>query len=90
MNVSPSLSERINQFRADAKPCPFCAARNVSVREGSTGRWVVAYCIDCEAQTGEVRRPVTFARDVTDDDWPAAMDEWNRRAEPEQEGGRDG
>lgn len=57
------------------KPCPFCGSTQIETREGSTFRWRLAYCVDCEATAGEVRVN-------KQDSWQAANDavkEWNRR-----------
>jgi Lar family restriction alleviation protein len=60
---------------SSAKPCPFCGSTRIDTKEGSTFRWRLAYCVDCEATSGEVR--------VTSKDSPQARDaalaEWNRR-----------
>jgi Lar family restriction alleviation protein len=64
-------------------PCPFCGSENVCVVEGTTFRWVVAKCINCDAQSGEVRiqtmgsgLPMEWQAQATED----AIAEWNRRA----------
>lgn len=60
---------------SDPLPCPFCGETDVSIREGSTFRWVVAECNHCGAMCGEVRvLPL-----ATDDAYERAMREWNTR-----------
>ena len=64
------------------KRCPFCGCVDVGVREGSTFRWRVAYCLNCDAQTGEVRAQTLG--DGTKDEWEVqackdAIEEWNKR-----------
>lgn len=56
-----------------AKPCPFCGAGNIQVREGSTFRWVVAECGNCGAIGPEARR---FA---PAEDRERALVMWNER-----------
>lgn len=68
-----------------AKPCPFCGGSRVSVREGSTFRWLYASCDECGAQAGEVR--VQTLGEGTNEQWRAvgeadAMEAWNTRAAP--------
>ena len=38
-----------------AKPCPFCGEKSITIREGSTFRWMLAECNGCGATCGEVR-----------------------------------
>ena len=65
-------------------PCPFCGEASVTVREGSTFRWLVAECNNCGAQCGEVRKQTLG--DGTPDEWQkageaAAIIAWNSRAD---------
>ena len=64
------------------KPCPFCGEEDITVREGSTFRWVVAECNACGAMCGEVRMQTSGAG--TRAEWLAASEEfavaeWNKR-----------
>ena len=56
-------------------PCPFCDSANLAAHEGTTFRWVVIQCNDCEASCGEVRayNDYTLAN-------PDAIAAWNTRA----------
>jgi len=62
-------------------PCPFCGGQSVSVKEGSTFRWLYATCNECGAQAGEVRINTLSGnrgqamREATQD----AIAEWNKR-----------
>lgn len=63
----------------DAKPCPFCGEQGVTVRQGSTYRWIVAECNTCGATCGEQRIPSLTLdphslRDI-------ALTAWNQRHE---------
>jgi Lar family restriction alleviation protein len=49
------------------KPCPFCGESGVIVVEGSTFRWLVAVCGNCDAKAPEARTE------------QAALDSWNER-----------
>jgi Lar family restriction alleviation protein len=69
---------------SELKPCPFCGGTNIETEQGSTFRWEVAYCIDCDAHAGEVRKD-TLNDDVDVAEQQAALDavaEWNRRSSP--------
>lgn len=64
-------------------PCPFCGEIGVTVRVGSTFRWLVAECDNCGATCGEVRvqttgdgTPAERIKAAT----PAAIAAWNTRA----------
>lgn len=64
-------------------PCPFCGGVNVSVRDGSTFRWMLAECNECGATAGESR--VRTLGEGTTDEWAAqgkidALEVWNTRA----------
>ena len=62
-------------------PCPFCGADDIRFREGSTFRWIVAYCISCDAQAGEVRRNMLQLESESQAQAEAdATVEWNKRA----------
>lgn len=63
-------------------PCPFCGSTSVSVKEGSTFRWRIAYCNECDAQAGEIRAQTSG--EGHPNDWEAAaidraIAEWNKR-----------
>lgn len=63
-------------------PCPFCGSTNFDVRDGSTFRWRVPYCVDCEATASEVR--IQTSGEGTKEEWEAqargaAIEEWNTR-----------
>lgn len=71
------------------KPCPFCGETDVLIGEGSTFRWRVARCGNCDAQTGDVRIPV-IGKDYLEQ-WERviknlAMAEWNTRATQQESG----
>ena len=36
------------------KPCPFCGSKDIEVIGGSRGRYFVASCLNCGAQSKEV------------------------------------
>jgi len=60
----------------DLKPCPFCGHVGLEFGDGSSYRWGIAYCGQCGATCGEVRR-----RYPDDGKWHAeAIKEWNTRA----------
>jgi len=59
------------------KPCPFCGSTRIETREGSTFRWRLAYCADCEAASGEVRVQDQGSWQAAN----AAVNEWNTRLE---------
>ena len=59
-------------------PCPFCGGTDVSVEEGSTFRWAVAICNNCDAAAPEARA-IHGDKKKTQE---AALTEWNRRASP--------
>ena len=59
-------------------PCPFCGAEKVSVREGSTYRWVFAECDECGASAGEIRRQYGQGADAPEV-IADAIAEWNIR-----------
>ena len=40
---------------SEIKPCPFCGSTSISIQEGSTFRWMLACCNDCDAKSGEIR-----------------------------------
>lgn len=66
-------------------PCPFCGHVGVTVRDGSTFRWLVAQCDECGAQAGEARVQTMGAG--TREEWEAkgvidAIALWNERAAP--------
>lgn len=68
---------------ASVVPCPWCAAMNVEVAEGSTFRWRKAMCAVCGAEAPEVRVQTTGSG--TRDEWQAAADReavqtWNQCA----------
>lgn len=63
---------------ASPLPCPFCGHVGVNVHEGSTYRWAVAECHNCEAKCGEARRSTAGAIDETDRE--KAIAGWNTRA----------
>jgi len=64
-------------------PCPFCGSTDIDVAEGSSFRWMIACCIICGAQCGEVR--VQTLGLGTRGQWDErgtrdAIAEWNKRA----------
>ena len=66
----------------DAKACPFCRETGVTVREGSTFRWILVECNACGATCGEVRVQTTGTG--TPDEWMKeaiirAIAVWNTR-----------
>jgi hypothetical protein len=66
----------------DIKPCPFCGGRQVDAQEGSSFRWMVAFCCNCGATCGEVR--VQTLGEGTREQWISAariraIEEWNTR-----------
>ena len=65
-------------------PCPFCGSCSIGAYDGSTFRWLAAKCNECGATAGEVRINTLIPRDEA---WPQAnedaLQEWNRRAQPE-------
>lgn len=62
-------------------PCPFCGANEgLTMADGSTHRWGIAYCNGCGASAGEVRRAYP-----DDGEWyEEAIQQWNQRATPPQ------
>ena len=63
-------------------PCPFCGETGVTVKEGSTFRWLVAECDNCGARCTQVRKQTLG--EGTPADWQkageaAAIIEWNSR-----------
>ena len=64
------------------KPCPFCGSAKITTREGSTFRWVYAACVECGAQSGEVRMDTLGNRTLEQRRIEAdikAMAEWDKR-----------
>ena len=63
-------------------PCPFCGKKSITIREGSTFRWMLAECLACGATCGEVR--VQTCGEGIPADWrkhgeAAVIEEWNTR-----------
>jgi hypothetical protein len=63
-------------------PCPFCGEKSITIREGSTFRWMLAECLACGATCGEVR--VQTCGNGAPADWRkrgegAVIAEWNKR-----------
>ena len=60
-------------------PCPFCGDNaGLTMTDGSTYRWGYAYCSNCGASAGEVRRAYP-----DDGKWyEDAIQQWNKRAAP--------
>ena len=58
-------------------PCPFCGASDgLTMTDGSTYRWGIAYCNGCGASAGETRRAYP-----DDGKWyQEAIQQWNQRA----------
>jgi len=56
-------------------PCPFCGHTLIETREGSTFRWRLAYCPNCEACAGEVR----VLKQDTEQAHDQAIAAWNER-----------
>ena len=61
------------------KPCPFCGAESVVVVEGSTSRWAITECVECEAK-GPPTRKEHIACPISNLDKQEALDAWNERA----------
>jgi Lar family restriction alleviation protein len=68
---------------SNAKPCPFCGNKGMTVCEGETYRWRVAICDFCGAQAPDVRYSIgdgqTLEHALADAD-KRAVDAWNERA----------
>lgn len=67
----------------DPLPCPFCGEKSVTVREGSTFRWMRVECLNCGATGGEVR--VQTMGSGLPPDWKEkaeqdAVKEWSKRS----------
>ena len=67
----------------EAKPCPFCGEKSITIREGSTFRWMLAECLGCGATCGEVR--IQTMGPGLPADWKAKAEQdvvaaWNKRA----------
>ena len=60
-------------------PCPFCGANAIVVVEGSTPRWAVAECAECEAKGPPVRKEF-IARPISNLDKQEALNAWDGRA----------
>lgn len=61
-------------------PCPFCGEKSITIREGSTFRWVQVECLACGATCGEVRGH----HNTTEPGWKDrasqdAIHDWNMR-----------
>lgn len=72
-------------------PCPFCGGTNIQTAEGSTFRWVYAYCAECGAQSCEVRK-ATLTEDQAAAQSAAearALEEWNTRVSDRSDEGAD-
>ena len=70
-------------------PCPFCGATGITIREGSTFRWLLGECNGCGATCGEVR--VQTCGEGIPADWrkhgeDAVIAEWNKRPNVEFSG----
>lgn len=65
----------------EIKSCPFCGANDgLTMTDGSTYRWGYAYCSNCGASAGEVRRAYP-----DDGKWhEEAIHNWNQRAAPQR------
>jgi len=66
----------------DAKPCPFCGDRGVTVVEGDTYRWRVAVCNSCGAHAPDVRYSILEGQtreQAFDDANKRAIEAWNDR-----------
>lgn len=62
------------------KPCPFCGStQEPTVMIGTTHRWIIAVCPDCEARGPEVRREL-MKQSPTAQDKSIALGAWNQRA----------
>lgn len=83
--ATSSDSENSVMELTEVPPCPFCGGVKVSVREGSTFRWIVASCDECGASAGEVRRDTEHHRSdssftINDADKELAMQAWRNRS----------
>lgn len=81
-NGAAEMTNETNTTSIAPLPCPFCGSTSVSVKEGSTFRWRIAYCNECDAQAGEVRAQTSG--DGRPNEWEAAaidraIAEWNKR-----------
>jgi Lar family restriction alleviation protein len=62
-------------------PCPFCGGTQIETKEGSTFRWRLAFCANCEAACGEVRVVAQNSEQAHND----VMAAWNERHHTTQE-----
>ena len=67
---------------SEIKPCPFCGSTSISIQEGSTFRWMLACCNDCDAKSGEIRVDTLNNRraDALEKARRDAITKWNERA----------
>lgn len=56
-------------------PCPFCGSPHITTVMGSSYKYIVANCVDCGAQSGEVR-----AMQGHEENRRRAIETWNKRA----------
>lgn len=68
------------------KSCPFCGEKSITIREGSTFRWLLAECLGCGATCGEVR--IQNMGEGLPSDWrekaeQAVVAAWNTRHDTE-------
>ncbi len=61
------------------KPCPFCGGAEVTVRDGSTFRWIAARCEGCGAAGPEIKKSL-FDNTPLAKQHEAAIQEWNKRS----------
>ena len=77
------MTEPFPVAEAEAKPCPFCGDRRMTVYQGDTYRWRVAVCNSCGAQAPDVRCTIgegqTREQALADAN-KRAIDAWNERA----------
>jgi Lar family restriction alleviation protein len=59
-------------------PCPFCGSQHITTNVGSSYKWIVALCINCGAQSGEVR--AILGIQYGPENRRRAIESWNERA----------
>jgi Lar family restriction alleviation protein len=69
---------------AELLPCPFCGGTNVSVQSGENYRAEMyqAGCWDCDVWIPQDRPENSWTRQLTEQGYDSASNNWNRRATP--------